>query len=75
MGRLGSGALVTMHACGSAIPSCDSDIRVFCSGAIVRTGIWGERLEVQRSGAADATDPAGGSEPRLGALRERPGGP
>ena len=51
MGRLASGALVTMHACGSAIPSCDSDIRVFCSKAILRTGIWGERLEIQRQGA------------------------
>ena len=51
MGRLASGALVTMHACGSAIPSCDSDIRVFCSEAILRTGIWGERLEIQRHGA------------------------
>ena len=51
MGRLASGALVTMHACGSAIPSCDSDIRVFCSEAILRTGIWGERLELQRHGA------------------------
>ena len=50
MARLASGALVTMNACGSAIPSCDSDIRVFCSGAILRTGIWGERLELQRSG-------------------------
>ena len=30
MGRLASGALVTMNACGGAIPSCDSDIRVFC---------------------------------------------
>jgi len=51
MGRLGSGALVTMHACGSAIPSCDSDIRFFCSKAILRTGIWGERLELQRAGS------------------------
>ncbi len=51
MGRLASGALVSMHACGSAIPSCDSDIRVFCSKAILRTGIWGERLELQRHGA------------------------
>jgi predicted dehydrogenase len=51
MGRLASGALVTMHACGSAIPSCDSDIRVFCSKGILRTGIWGERLEIQRQGA------------------------
>jgi predicted dehydrogenase len=51
MGRLRSGAWVTMHACGEAIPSCASDVRVFCSRAILRTGIWGERLEVQRSGA------------------------
>ena len=55
MGRLASGALVTMHACGSAIPSCDSDIRVFCSRAILRTGIWGERLELQRHGAKRLT--------------------
>ncbi|HEV8280850.1 MAG TPA: Gfo/Idh/MocA family oxidoreductase [Candidatus Limnocylindrales bacterium] len=51
MGRLASGALVTMNACGAAIPSCDSDIRVFTSRAILRTGIWGEVLELQRAGA------------------------
>jgi predicted dehydrogenase len=51
MGRLVSGALVTMNACGSAIPSCHSDIRVFTTKAILRTGIWGEVLELQRSGA------------------------
>jgi predicted dehydrogenase len=51
MGRLESGALVTMNACGSAIPSCHSDIRVFTSKAILRTGIWGEVLELQRAGA------------------------
>ncbi|MCS7219876.1 MAG: Gfo/Idh/MocA family oxidoreductase [Anaerolineae bacterium] len=50
MGQLASGALVTMHACGEAIPSCASDVRVFCSKAILRTGIWGERLEIQRYG-------------------------
>src|SRR6185503_15430424 len=38
MGRLASGALVTMNACGSAIPSCHSDIRVFTTKAILRTG-------------------------------------
>ena len=52
MGRLASGALVTMNACGSAIPSCHSDIRVFTSKAILRTGIWGEALELQRAGAS-----------------------
>jgi predicted dehydrogenase len=51
MGRLASGALVTMNACGAAIPSCHSEIRVFTSRAIVRTGIWGETLELQRAGA------------------------
>ena len=30
MGRLASGALVTMNGCGRAIPSLGSDIRVFC---------------------------------------------
>jgi predicted dehydrogenase len=52
IGRLASGALVTMNACGAAIPSCHSEIRVFTTGAILRTGIWGETLEIQRSGAA-----------------------
>jgi predicted dehydrogenase len=52
MGRLASGALVTMNACGSAIPSCHSDIRVFTTRAILRTGVWGEALEIQRAGAA-----------------------
>lgn len=51
--RLASGALVTMNGCGHAIPSCQSDIRVFTTGAILRTGVWGERLEIQRSGARD----------------------
>ena len=55
MGRLVSGALVTMNACGSAIPSCHSDIRVFTTKAILRTGIWGEVLELQRAGAGRLT--------------------
>ena len=48
IGRLESGALVTLHACGNTTPSCASDIRVFCSDAILRTGAWGEYLEIQR---------------------------
>ena len=51
MGRLASGALVTMNGSGEAIPSCASDVRVFCEKAILRTGVWGERLEIQRAGA------------------------
>ena len=54
MARLASGGLVTMNACGRAIPSCASDIRVFCERAILRPGIWGERLEIQRAGDAEA---------------------
>ena len=51
MGRLVSGALVTMNGFGEAMPSCASDIRIFCEKAILRTGVWGERLEMQRAGA------------------------
>jgi predicted dehydrogenase len=50
IGRLASGAMVTLHGCGEAIQSCDSDVRVFCSKAILRTGIWGERLELLWAG-------------------------
>jgi predicted dehydrogenase len=48
--RLASGAMVTLNGCGEAIRACDSDVRVFCEKAILRTGIWGERLEVQPDG-------------------------
>ena len=51
IGRLKSGALVTLHGCGEAIPSCNSDIKIFCSKAIIQTGIWGETLKIQRTGA------------------------
>jgi predicted dehydrogenase len=50
MGRFMSGALVTFHACGEAIPSCSSDVRVFCKRAILYTGMWGEKLEIQFRG-------------------------
>lgn len=49
--RLASGALVTMNGVGRAIPGYGSDVRVFCERATLRTGIWGERLELQRPGA------------------------
>jgi predicted dehydrogenase len=49
--RLASGALVTMNGCGRAIPGFGSDVRVFCERATLRTGVWGERLELQRHGA------------------------
>ena len=49
--RLASGALVSMHGVGRAIPGFGSDVRVFCERATLRTGVWGERLELQRYGA------------------------
>ena len=49
MGRLESGTLVTIHACGQTAPSCASDIRVFCTRAALRTGAWGESLEILRA--------------------------
>jgi predicted dehydrogenase len=49
IGRLKSGTLVTMNACGEA-STIGSDIRLFCTKGIIRTGIWGEHLEIQRAG-------------------------
>jgi predicted dehydrogenase len=50
IGRLKSGAMVTLHGAGESIPSCASDIYVFYTKAILRTGIWGEKLEIQLTG-------------------------
>jgi predicted dehydrogenase len=50
IGRLASGGMVTLHGCGEAIPSCNSNVLVFTSQAILRTGIWGEMLDMQKSG-------------------------
>jgi predicted dehydrogenase len=55
MARTRSGALVTLHGCGDAIPSCHSDIKVFTSEAILFTGQWGEFLRIQRNGEPEAT--------------------
>jgi len=54
MAKLRSGAMVTMNACGEAIPSCASDIWVFCTQGIVHTGQWGEKLEIQHAGEDNA---------------------
>lgn len=51
IGRLASGALVTLHGSGDTIPSCDSNILIFCSDLILRTSAWGQFLEVQSRGS------------------------
>jgi len=55
IGRLASGAMVTLHGAGESIPSCASDIYAFYSRAILRTGIWGEKLEMQAHGEREFT--------------------
>ncbi len=49
IGKLKSGTLVTLNGCGDTIPSCSSDVRVFCTDGILKTGIWGGSLELQIS--------------------------
>lgn len=56
MGRLLSGALVTINACGATAKSCTSEIMVFCTDGIIRTGQWGERLLIQRGDTGELTE-------------------
>ncbi len=56
MGRLGSGALVTLNGCGDCIPGLENEIFVNLTGGVIRTGIYGERLFVRRAGEAEATE-------------------
>jgi predicted dehydrogenase len=56
MARLASGVLISLSGCGDTIESCASDVRVFCTNGILRTGVWGERLELQRQGESDLSD-------------------
>ncbi|MDX1435562.1 MAG: Gfo/Idh/MocA family oxidoreductase [Anaerolineales bacterium] len=50
MGRLASGALITLHACGETIPTWRSKIHVFGKDAIILTSAWGHFFEIQRAG-------------------------
>jgi predicted dehydrogenase len=47
IGRLKSNTLVTLNGCGDTIPSCSSDVLIFCSNGILKTGVWGGYLQVQ----------------------------
>jgi predicted dehydrogenase len=51
MGRLKSGAWVTLHGCGETIRTCTSGVWVFCTEAILYTDVWGRWLRVQRQGS------------------------
>lgn len=50
MARTESGIMVTLSGCGETAKSCHSDVRVFCTEAMLRTGVWGERLELWQNG-------------------------
>lgn len=48
MAKLRSGGYVTLTGSGDLNSGIGSEIRVICSDGMLRTGIWGERLEVKR---------------------------
>lgn len=50
MGRLESGALVTLNGCGDCIPGLYNEVYVNLTGGVIRTGIYGERLLIRRNG-------------------------
>lgn len=56
MAKLASGGMVTFHACGDAGSRARSDIRVACTLGNLYTGIWGEKLAVQRWPSNDWDD-------------------
>jgi len=50
MGRLESGALVTLTGCGDCIRGLETEIFVNLTGAAIYTGMYGERLTIRRDG-------------------------
>ncbi len=56
MGRLQSGALVTLNGCGDCIPGLENEIFVNLTGGAIRTGVYGERLFIRRAGESEAAE-------------------
>lgn len=54
--RTASGILVTINACGDTIPTCESQIHVFTTEAVIDTDQWGKWLKIQRAGRRRATE-------------------
>ena len=55
-GKLKSGTMVTMHGNGDAVkPNCKSMIQVYTEKALLETGVWGERLDIQHPGEKEAS--------------------
>lgn len=56
IGRLASGALVTLHGCGRSAPGfIDSDVRVYGTQGLIRACVWGRRLEMARANEKELT--------------------
>ena len=53
MGRLQSGALVTINGCGDSIPGLHSEIYINLTEGVIRTGMYGERLSIRRPADKD----------------------
>ena len=54
MGRLASGALVTLHGCGRSAPGfIESDVRVYGTEGLIRTCVWGKHLALARAGESE----------------------
>ena len=51
MGRLKSGVLVTIGACGETVTTWDADVKVFGTQMILETDVWGAWLKVKRQGS------------------------
>lgn len=50
IGRLKSGTLVTLNACGEAFESCQSEVKIVGTKAMMRTGVWGKYLDIKYKG-------------------------
>ncbi|MCY3980056.1 MAG: Gfo/Idh/MocA family oxidoreductase [Chloroflexi bacterium] len=59
MGRLESGALVTLNGCGDCIPGLENEIYLNLTGGVMRTCMYGRRLLIRRAGEAELADVEG----------------
>ena len=59
MGRLESGALVTLNGCGDCIPGLENEIYLNLTGGVMQTCMYGRRLLIRRAGEAELADVEG----------------
>ena len=59
MGRLQSGALVTINGCGDCIPGLENEIYVNMTEGVIRTCMYGRRLLTRRAGETELAEVEG----------------